>query len=410
MKKPLWPVSLGLLGVSLVWQIYNAYVPLFLQAGRSDFKEGAGLKGFGLGSTTAGFVMTLDNLAALLILPVVGAWSDRLGKRKAFIVVGAPLAALGMWLVPQGVQNLPLFMLGLALVILAMDVFRTPLTALLADLTSKEERSKGNGILMLGYGVGSVIAFTLGASLWKNSPSAPFTLAAVGMLAAGLLVALLVREPKKSEVTTSETMPPLKETLRNLSGTTRFILLASFFWTLGVSALEVFFTSFAVKAFSLDGGKAMMLMGFFGIAGILGAVPSGLLGTKLGRKTAVQLGLGLLVVLLPIVSTVTSLTLLRVMLVCMGLSWSLVQVNALPLALEEAPETRAGAFTGMFLTAGQLASVIGPVLSGWVIGRFGTEYRALFVYAPFMMACAWLLLSRLPQVRTTNAALVGEAV
>lgn len=409
MKKSLWPVSLGLLGVSLVWQIYNAYVPLYLQAGRSDFKEGAGLKGFGLEAAPAGFVMALDNLAALLILPVVGIWSDRLGKRKAFIALGAPLAALGMLLVPRGVESLPLFMLGLALVILAMDVFRTPLTALLADLTTKEERSKGNGVLMLGYGVGSVIAFTLGASLWKTSPAAPFTLAAGGMLLAGLLVALLVREPTREERTSQEPAPPLTETLRTLRGATRFVLLASFFWTLGVSALEVFFTSFAVKAFSLDGGKAMMLMGFFGIAGILGAVPSGIIGTKLGRKIAVRLGLGLLVILLPIVSTVTTLPVLRIMLVCMGLSWSLVQVNALPLALEDAPEARAGAFTGLFLTAGQLASVIGPVLSGWVIGRFGTEYRALFVYAPFMMACAWLLLSRLPQSRTVTPALASEA-
>ena len=65
----IWVLGFGLLGISLLWSIYNAYVPIFLQAGRPDFSEGAGVRGFGLGTGITGFIMTLDNMAALLILP-----------------------------------------------------------------------------------------------------------------------------------------------------------------------------------------------------------------------------------------------------------------------------------------------------------------------------------------------------
>jgi hypothetical protein len=65
------------LGVQVLFAIANAYLPILLQAGRADF-EGAGLVagGFGLSTALAGFVKTLDNLAALVILSVIGARSD----------------------------------------------------------------------------------------------------------------------------------------------------------------------------------------------------------------------------------------------------------------------------------------------------------------------------------------------
>lgn len=87
-------LGFGFMGVTLLWGIYNAYVPVFLQAGRPDYSATAGVTGFGMGAGVTGFIMTLDNLAALLILPFIGAASDRLwtriGRRRPFIISGAP--------------------------------------------------------------------------------------------------------------------------------------------------------------------------------------------------------------------------------------------------------------------------------------------------------------------------------
>jgi len=89
----IWVLGFGFLGLSLLWAVYNDYVPVLLQAGRPDFSKGAGVDGFGLGIATTGLVMGLDNLAALFILPYVGGISDRIrtrfGRRKPFIMAGA---------------------------------------------------------------------------------------------------------------------------------------------------------------------------------------------------------------------------------------------------------------------------------------------------------------------------------
>src|SRR5690606_1201129 len=76
-------LGFGFFGVSVIWMVYNAFVPLFLA------------NKFGLDVRWIGFFMTLDNIAALFIQPSVGAWSDRLrtpiGRRMPFILIGAPV-------------------------------------------------------------------------------------------------------------------------------------------------------------------------------------------------------------------------------------------------------------------------------------------------------------------------------
>src|SRR5687767_5101845 len=76
-------LGFGFFGVSVIWGVYNAFVPIFLA------------NKFGLEAAFIGFFMTLDNVAALIIQPPVGAWSDRLrtplGRRIPFILIGAPI-------------------------------------------------------------------------------------------------------------------------------------------------------------------------------------------------------------------------------------------------------------------------------------------------------------------------------
>ncbi len=78
-------LGFGFFGISLIWPIFNNFVPVFL---KDDF---------GLSATLIGFIMTWDNYVNMFVQPVVGERSDRtrtrLGKRKPWMLVGAPLAA-----------------------------------------------------------------------------------------------------------------------------------------------------------------------------------------------------------------------------------------------------------------------------------------------------------------------------
>jgi len=85
-------IGFGFFGISVLWTIYNTYVPIFLQAGNPKF-DVQGELGFGFEAGITGVLMTLDNIVALFLLPIIGVWSDRIwtrvGRRMPFILVGA---------------------------------------------------------------------------------------------------------------------------------------------------------------------------------------------------------------------------------------------------------------------------------------------------------------------------------
>lgn len=174
--KKTFMIGFGFLGTMVIWQLYNAFVPIFLQTGHPGFASSGDVLGFGLNATTTGAIMGIDNLAAIFILPVIGIWSDRIrtriGRRYPFIITAAPLAALAFILMPlaagminpefngvitENMGPFTLFMIATAVVLLAMAILRTPIISLMPDLIPSPLRSKANGVINFMGGIGFVI-------------------------------------------------------------------------------------------------------------------------------------------------------------------------------------------------------------------------------------------------------------
>ncbi|RMF08845.1 MAG: MFS transporter [Candidatus Neomarinimicrobiota bacterium] len=396
-------LGFGFMGVSLLWAIYNAYVPIFLQAGRSDYSTTAQVSGFGLGADTTGFIMTLDNIAALFILPYVGFFSDRLrtrwGRRKPFLAAGAPVAFLGFIGIPMFLGNsLVLFMAAICVTLLAMDAFRTPVISLMPDITPSPYRSQANGMVNLMGGVGGVLAFAIGGLLFRVSPAAPFLFGGLTMLAGIGIVLLFIREPA-GWVAESETgITSFRDQFRQLDlfrdRSLPMILGAIFFWFLGYNALEVFFTSFAVNSLNLDSGEATFLLAYFSLAIIVFSPLSGWIGGKWGRKRSIGGGIVAFALLLAIGSRMTTPVQAKVLLPFCGIAWSLILVNSLPMVVDMAPQDQLGSYTGLYYLASQLSAIAGPILAGKIIDLFQNNYRISFLYGSVTLGIALLFLLR----------------
>src|SRR5690606_26585477 len=105
-----------------------------------------------------GAIMGLDNLLALLLIPVVGAWSDRVssppGSRLPFIVVALPAAGLLLAALPFASGALLTLIVVDLVFLLAMTVLRAPVIALMPDHVAPERRSQANGLINLMGGIG----------------------------------------------------------------------------------------------------------------------------------------------------------------------------------------------------------------------------------------------------------------
>lgn len=394
-------LGFGFFGVSVIWSVYNAFVPIFL-----DGK-------FGLNAAWIGFFMTLDNIAAFLIQPSIGAMSDRLrtplGRRMPFILIGAPIGALAFGLIPL-MSILPLFVLCTSTLLLSMALWRTPVIALMPDITPSKYRSQANGVINFMGGVGSIIAFLVGASLYEKNPNYPFWLGSGLVIIASLLVLLFIKEPKAYE-TTDQTKPSLFIALKNLfkekEKSALRILSAIFFWFIAYNAIEAFFTLYATKHLELPVGDASRLLGQLSLIFVLMAIPSGYIGARFGRRKTIMTGvliMGLAILsmfILPkdVVSifftklpVIGNFYTVSIILMIAGFAWALININSLPMVVDMTDDAHVGTFTGLYYLASTMAAIIGPNLNGWIIKLSGNNYSLMMLFSPIFMLIAFIMM------------------
>jgi Na+/melibiose symporter-like transporter len=385
---PTFVLGLGFFGISIVWPLFNSLIPPML----ADL---------GLSAVAVGFIMTWDNILNVFFQPWVGTRSDstrsRFGRRRPWLMVGAPLAALFFATVPFARQALLPLALAILGTNLAMALFRSPTIAFLGDLFVPGERSQANGVINLMGGIGGAVALFGGGALYRLGVPLPFLAGAAVMLIAVMVVVLTVREPAAASQAEMEATGGVTASLRRLAtpegrGPLR-LLAAIFCWFVAWNAVEAFFTIYAREVMSIEVGRATQMLTAFAAALVVLALPAGLLATRIGRKLTIRLGLGGMAAGLLAVSFVRSPSVLLPLLAAMGACWALVNINSLPMVYDLAGGG-IGAATGLYYLASSAAAISGPILAGAVIDLGG--YLALWPFSLVFMLAALLVMGRVP--------------
>ena len=402
-------LGFGFFGVSVIWGVYNAFVPIFLA------------DKFHLSPVWIGFFMTLDNIAALFIQPPVGAWSDRLrtkiGRRLPFILIGAPIGAVVFGFIPMAAV-LPLFVACTSTLILSMAIWRTPVVALMPDITPSGKRSQANGIINFMGGIGTIIALQTGGTLYKLSPNFPFWMGSVLVILAALMVLLFIKEPKNYEETEKEPnmFASLREVLTDPDKSALRLFLAIFFWFIGYAAVEAFFTLYAKHHLGINEADGATLLSVMPLLFVLFAIPSGILASKIGRRVTISIGLLMMTAIficlyifppaillapvtkLPLVGIplveggARMLTLAGVLLMFAGVAWSFVNINSLPMVVDMTSAARIGTYTGLYYLFSTLSAIVGPNVNGWIIQLTSGNYNNIMLVAPIFMVIALVLM------------------
>jgi len=418
-------LGIGYFGISVIWGVYNAFVPIFLS------------EKFHLDIRIVAFFMTLDNIAALFIQPPVGAWSDRLrtpiGRRIPFIIIGAPVSAVAFGLIPVA-SAFPLFVACTSTLLLSAAMWRTPLIALMPDITPSQFRSQANGIINFMGGVATIIALQTGGILYKINPNFPFWLGSGLVLISALIVYLFIKEPREYEEF-GEKQPGILDSLQSVfkeeekSGAR--ILLAIFFWFIGFSALDTFFTLYSKNYLGLNEGDGATLLSVTPLFFVLFAIPAGYLAGKIGRRITISIGLVVfsfmlsLMYITPVEALLTPitglplvgipleeggprmLTLAGVILIVCGICWALININSLPMIVDLTIAARIGTYTGLYYLFSTLSAIVGPNINGWAIQLTGNNYNIIMIIAPvFLLIALGLMLG----VKRGEAVVVSQEV
>ncbi|MBD8962689.1 MAG: MFS transporter [Ruminococcaceae bacterium] len=397
----------------------------FMQAQGEDV--GSAATGFTLVPLFIGIIMTFDNIFGVVFQPTFGKISDRchtrIGKRKPFILIGAPLAAVIFAIIPRVALHengrISAMMFCIILFVFVMSFWRAPCVALMPDLTPPALRSEGNSVINLVGGVGSLLALQAATIVcaiggWDKGTQEEeyipyvFLFASIVMIICTLVVTFFVKEPdsrlkvqmqanmendaKAKRQAEKEAAKKEKERLKaiKLSRGERVSLICMlaglFFLFCGANAIQTFFALFAAEILGKSSGEATSMLTIFAVSTAIGAIPAGLLGRKFGRKKTIVAGLlmfitAFVVYLAVDATTGNALTLVYVALVVGGFANMLITVNTLPLVLEIGGLDKVGTFTGYYYTATFSAQIATPIVYGIVRMLTGT-YGSLFYYCP----------------------------
>ena len=348
----------GFMASSIAWAIYDPYVTKILNRllSSSDFVTNLSAKlnealpwlanlaraqgedvGFGASITLVplfiGIIMTFDNIFGVIFQPTFGKLSDRchskLGKRRPFIVTGAPISAVLFALIPivaLRTNSVAATMVIIILFVFVMSLWRAPVVALMPDLTPPELRSEGNAVINLTGSVGSLIGMVAGTiasfiyvalfgQYTDEAQTFPivFIIGSVVMVIGSLVLLFFVKEEDtsikikadKNQILDAKAKRAAEKAAKKAEKEERkkqkltkaerkslvFMLFSLFFLFCAANAITTFFSLFAAEILHLKTAKATILMAVFGLCAGAAAIPAGKLGTKWGRKKTIMAGL-----------------------------------------------------------------------------------------------------------------------
>ena len=478
-------IGFAFFGILLLWQVYDSWCPtflseLFVKMSNPDFEiwrtTAAELSNqariavsngdFELAQSLAaqaeayikqcnaavedkqylvGIMMAIDNIAALILLPIFGTLSDKtkspIGKRMPYILVGTFVCAVAFPFIPVMfyLNNVAGVIALMAIVVIFAMMYRNPAVALMPDITPKPLRSKANGIInIMGYiggacatliGIPFVLSQFIGSSthhLSKEITSTvtlakdplilksqtwaygniwaieiPFLVGAVLMLISAIVLFFKIKENKlavemKEEMDRGELEAEVVDKVTEDKPMTKankimliLILAAEFFWFMADNGISTFMGNYTVYYLGAETSSNMINTIVGGVGSVIGFAIGGMIASKIGRKFTVVSGLSL---------TLLGYTLWAILTFAIepngsfpfwifivwfikGFGMSLVHVNSFPMVVELCPNSKIGRFTGLYYASSMAAQTITPIALGTLLLHPDFSWQFLPIYA-----------------------------
>ncbi len=454
-------IGFAFFGILLLWQVYDSWCPTFLSElfakaldpNYEALRQITAANGYSAVEVDAairecnaiiekqqylvGIMMAIDNLAALILLPIFGALSDkthtRIGKRMPYILAGTFICSVAFPFIPVlfHYNNIAGVISMMAIVVLFAMMYRNPAVALMPDITPKPLRSKANGIInIMGYiggafatvvGIVFVLSQYLGTATVKGDDGllaykatnwaygnvwaieAPFLIASLLMLISAVVLFVTIKENKVAEEVkddmargeleaevidqVSEDKPMSKANKMMLI----FILAAEFFWFMADNGIGTFMGNYTVYYLGAESSSNMVNTILGGVGSVAGFALGGIIASKIGRKYTLLGGLALtgLAYSLWLILTFTAIEpgsgefpiWIYIIWFVKGFGMSLVHVNSFPMVVELCPNSKIGQFTGYYYASSMAAQTITPIALGSLLLLPHFSWEFLPVYA-----------------------------
>jgi maltose/moltooligosaccharide transporter len=345
-------IGLAFFTTGIAWSMFNTQVNITLFSYLGSY-------------ALVGAWMAMDNIIGVIIQPIMGTVSDntrtRLGRRMPYLIIGIPLSAIFFIMISTvNPASDPLWILLLWMFFfnVSMASYRSQAVALMPDFVKPVNRSKGNAVINFMGGIGALIAYIFNKVLVPISLLLAFVAVAVIMVVSLVILLLTIKEKESysyklvlereeiegHKISDKKDRPNLIESFKDILSeddkSTLFMLFAIFLWFVGYQALEALYTVYGMDILSLSRGDAGFMLLYVAIAFLLSALPAGILGSKIGRRLTIKIGLVIFISALIIGFLIQTVTVITIILFVAGVGWGFININSIVIVWEMAPTSK----------------------------------------------------------------------
>ncbi len=351
-------------------------------------------KSLGASEIEIGLIAASFSLMTLLWSPLMGRWSDRIGRRPVLIVCIAINAAgyalfahastLAMLIVSRMLNGIGASNISVA-------------QAYIADTTAGSDRARSLGLIGAAFGLGFIIGPVLGGFLKAHGgiEAVGYVPAVLSILNA-LLAFVRLQEPPRQQESISYRATFLTTLRLALQHPIRGRLVVfSFAYWFAFVMMQITFVLFANERF---GWREDAIGGLFAFIGIIGAsIQGGAIGPlvrRFGEKTLLSMGTGLFSVGMLLLPWAPSAAVLVAVVGFMAIGSALVNPTMNALLSQSADAASQGAVLGLSQSAASLARITGPIVG---MSLYGLRHEAPYLAAGLIgLACLASLILPLP--------------
>lgn len=345
-----------------------------------------------------GLIVASYSIMQFFFAPIFGAVSDRYGRRMilfvsllgtalGFVVVGL---ATALWMVYAGriLDGITGGNISTA-------------QAYIADVTSRENRARGMGLIGAAFGIGFVLGPALGGILSTFGPHVPFLFAAGMALVNAIAVYFFL--PESLDVAKARSQPReinrfavIFHSLKDISF--RGITIIYFLITVGFTVMTTAFVLYTQERFGYDAHANGWLFLFIGAlaVGLQGGIFARL-AKRFGEPNLAVAGTVLLTISLfavPFVGPASGgLIGLLVGITFFSIGNSIASPALTSLASKNAPEHEQGKALGIMQSGASLARAIAPMAAGFLLNNAIGEVDDLTIQRTFWTASAIMLVA-----------------
>jgi len=347
----------------------------------------------GASKTTISLIEGIAESTASLLKAFSGLWSDKLGKKKPFMIIGYGLTAL---ITPRyALATVPVHVLIFRFIErIGKGLRAAPRDSLISASTTKGESGKNFGFQKAmdnsGAILGPLIAFLL-LSMVNISFKNLFLLSAIPALLGVLSIVLLVKE------TPLKTVTPASPIYERPVGNNLFILLPKRFWYF-LAVVFLFSLSNSTDALLLvktaESGVKQEYVPFFymifSVVSVLFAIPAGKWSDKTGRTLLITAGYAIYAVTYFFFGFFNSPGMLIPLFVFYGLYSALTDGNQKALISDLVPPELKGTAFGIYHAVLGISLLPASLIAGTLYDKVNTS--APFYFGALMALAAVVML------------------